>query len=208
MVLPKYIAIDLLCQILDEVPEPRRFDAVTFACIAVGQSAEPTGLKRTRTRTIGQMYWDVTTADLRKRLIYLVDTVDVEQQTLVHGVIGFLDNHFATHANRDFVEGTRENHVNTMERIDADLQIPLEQRESRMRDDELIDFKKKMEQSYSDIEKRRQEAEEALHYLRERVESVFTMEFWQAFTISKLGDPRRLLDLEEPDEDEDAASSE
>ena len=190
----KHIAINLLCSILDRVPEKRRSDAITFACIAVGQSAERTGLKATRNRPIKHLFWDVTADDLRRRMVHLVDEVGVCQQAIVQGVIAFLDSHFARQSDPNFVERARQNLIKAIDDITADLELPVDQRKFQMSDLELHDLIQKTEDSLADSEQRRLGAQEALLFLREQAEAVFSQEFWVALTTLEIGDPRNLLD--------------
>jgi hypothetical protein len=188
------VAIDALCDMLNRFPGNRRADAITFACIAVGQSAQPTGLKPTWDRTMKQMFWDATTNDLRGRLIHLVEEVGVPQQTIVQGVIAYLDSHFSRAADREFSERARDNHVSAIANLQKQLELP-----GNANNAHVLAGIQFMEEALESCERRRQDAEEALLVFREETAKVFTNAFWEALAKEEIGDPRRLFDgLGEP----------
>lgn len=185
-------AIDMLCGLLSSVPKQRRDDAIIFACIAVGRPAERTGLDPIGSRTIHQLFWDLTTDDLRQRLVYLIEEVGVLEQTVVQGVIGFLDSHFSAQASREFSERARDNQISRIAHLEQQLGLPVDERTRPISDLQLQDLVDKSKQWLAETEQRRREAEETLHFLRNHVEEVFTEELWDTLTAREtegLGGP-------------------
>lgn len=136
-----------------------------------------------------QMFWDVTTNDLRGRLIHLVEEAGVPQQTIVQGVIANLDSHFSRAADREFSERARDNHVSTIANLQKQLELP--GNESNPQILASIQF---MEETMQGCEQRRQDAEEALFFFREETAKAFTNALWEALAKEEIGDPRRLFD--------------
>ena len=189
-----HLAIQTLCTIIDGFPAARRDDAIRRTGLAVGRSADPTGIPTTADQPIKHLYWDLTIDELRDRMIQLVDEVGIDEATIVLGVIHNLDWHFERHADREFSDDCRDSHIATVNGLRADLEKPLDERDYRESDDGINDFIQKIKNEIENVEKSRQEAEDALHYLREKTADVFTWQFWHALTSHKLGDPKRLLD--------------
>jgi hypothetical protein len=130
---------------------------------------------------MGQLYWDLTTKDLRERLTELVNENGIDEQLLVQGIVAFLDYHFASHATPESAERARRNCISTIEKLERELTLPIEQRQQELTDAEIQDLITKMNDLSEGGESRRQEAKAALESLREVVAEVFTEQFWHDF---------------------------
>jgi hypothetical protein len=188
MEIPKNVAIELLCKLIDELPQPPRHDVTFWACAAVGKSPEPTGLEPLPHRTLGQLQWDLTTDDLRKRLSYLVEDVGLFQQTVVNGVISFLETWYSDMADKASAEEALNNYIRMIEHLDSQLTLRVADRQMNSSDDELREFRAKVADDSTRCEERRQGHEETLNLLREKVFAVFTPEVWKLTRVQDFAD--------------------
>ena len=176
-------AVDALCDILDRSPSERKYDLIFFACFSVGLSMEPTGLEPTKGRTLKYLHWDFTLHDLRKRLVQLVDEIELLEQVVVEGVLAFLISFYRKQADPNETPRFVQNHLGLIENLKQQLCLPASERKNKMSNEELEDFITKAEDMLGSCEARRQDAEEALHFLQQEAKDTFTDEFWERLLI-------------------------
>ena len=189
-----YIAIKLLCEILDSFPTERRKDALRRTGLAIGRGPDLTGIPVSVDRPIKHLYWDVEIDQLKDRMIQLVDEIGVDEGTIVLGVIQNLDWHFRRHADRDFTEECRNGQINTINGLRADLEKPFDQRAYKESDEGIRAFIKKIETAIGNIELDRQNAEDALHYLQLKSEPLFDWKLWNSIAHLKIEQMRPGID--------------
>jgi|GEM_PF-3289462 len=186
---PHHAAIEALCHILDDLPKARRADAIYRACLSVGQAPEPTGLEPDPNRKIRQLYWELTTKELRERLMELVNEVHIDEQLLVLGIVGSLDHHLAVHATPEYAERKRDKYLAALEKFERERKLPISQRQHQVNDDEIRDLIEKTKELAEQCELRRQQTEATLESLRQSVAKVLTEEFWQNFSSQRFWRP-------------------
>lgn len=172
-------ALDALCDILDRSPSGRKYDFIFYACYSVGLSMEPTGLEPTKERKLRDLHWDFTLGDFRKRLVQLVDEFGLLEQVVVEGVLAFLISFYRKLADPNETPRVVQNHLGMIENLKQQLRLPASERRSKMSDEELKDFITKVEDMLGGCEARREDAEEALHFLQQEAKDTFTDEFWK-----------------------------
>lgn len=182
-----------MCLIIQGFPPARRKDAIVFACIAVGKSAEPTGLRLHRDRPIKLSYWDLTIDDFRQRMVELVEDVGMDESAVVLGVVGYLDCLYERRADHGFSEQAYDNHIETIERLRQELKKPIADRTYKASDKEIVAFMQKLQGLLGECEQRRRDAEEALRYLRKKTAEVFTWQLWDELARLRADDLRQLF---------------
>lgn len=205
MEIPDFPAITAFCRIIGELPEKARSTALGFTCNALGQRAQPTGLKVSPDRPIGHLYWSHEMADLYNRLIYLVETVGMSEQIVVQGAAAFVESHFARWADEEFSRASVAGFHKTIEKVQSQLALPIDRREGMQSVNELNEFRQKLDVLIDTAETRRHDAEETQRWLGSQFESVFTLQFWEG--LSRLEIERSRPDVEKmlhEDEVEDA----
>ena len=181
------VAINALCGILDRLPENGRPEAISLACSAVGLFVRPTALAPKPGRARKPVSCDLTTDDLCERLIHLVELDGVLQQTIVQGVIAYLDSRLSHRADPDLFERERDNHISTVANLRAQLELP-----GKANDVRILEAIRCTEESLQSCAQRRRDAEEALYFLQEETAKVFTSAFWDALARQEISEPRRL----------------
>lgn len=170
-------AIDALCNIIDGFPV-RRSDALFWACVDIGLQQEATGLPSTPDRTVRQLFWDFTVADLQAGLETVINEYKITAETIVSGIVAQLARYFSVAADPNNASKALDNQLDFIQRLKDQLELPESERSYPGTTDRIRDAIAKFEEFAADFPKNRREAEEALEYLQARVAETFTDEFW------------------------------
>jgi hypothetical protein len=189
-------AFDQLLKVIDGLPKSGKYNAVVWAAMALGMSAEPTGLEPSSTRTIKQLFWDVEPRDLRKRCAKLVDKVELDERLIVEGTIAVLKGHFASFASPEGVEKAKKNIENLLPGLRLQLELPVIERAHPISDAELRDLIEKAESRLANLDNQREEYEQLLDFFSTQIEEVFTDDFWRWFESWRV---RRMMDERDDD---------
>ncbi len=173
-------AIDALCNILNRFPQPERHNLITWACMAVGQAPEPTGLPPTQDRRIKHYFWDLTADDLQTRLRNLVDEHSIAQEVLVKGLIAHLEGWYELCADPQIIDQTVDNSIAKIAELKELLQVPVDDRPVPIPDHQLTEMISQLEENIENRDGRRAQAERTLASLQKEVDRVFTAEFWKS----------------------------
>jgi len=201
-------AITAFCRVIAQLPEETRRTALGFLCTALGQSPDPTGIAFSPGRPIRHLCWDHETEDLYKRLVYLVEDVGVKEQLAVQGAVSYISTHFAQWADPTFSQSSAEGFRRTIDKMENELQLPVERRDGQRSDEEITDFIQRLHELIESAEARRQDAEDTHNHLSWKFEAAFTLQFWDALNqleVDRSG-PQidDLLNPKEDDDEEDA----
>lgn len=174
-----YKGVNALCEILDRCPDKPRYDLINWACLSLGLLLESTGLERGKGRSDNCHYWDLTVADLGKRLVRLISETGVYEQVAVEGVIAFLFSFYRRESDLNAMPGVVREHLNVIEGLQYEFSLSVSQRNGNMSDEELDNSMTKAKDMLHRCEVRRQHAEEALCFLQQETKDTFTDEFWE-----------------------------
>jgi len=160
-------AFGLFCDAIEELTGEERNDVPMWCCTALGH------------------FGDMSTDGLKKRLVYLLEREQLSDSFLVTGLIARLREFYGRMADVDRTSEDIDMHLGMIERLQSDLEKPMEDRSYQATDENIEQFIGKLQNTTSSRPKRRERAKVVLSWLDNLERNVFTPEFWLSSAIKQ-----------------------
>ncbi len=177
--------VDLFIEMVKEVPHQRSREVASLSCMSLGHRSQPTGVEPSREKTMGELFNRPTMADLRERMTFLIQEVRLEPRFLIDGLFTMLENYYGPRSDPQAVSEFINQDLDLRQWLQDELRKGPEERQSSMNDEELRDFRAKVEKWMTSKSEEQPHAKEVLAWLHAEQVNRFGGEYWKDWYLEK-----------------------